>query len=60
MDTARLHMELKLERLMAETFREFRNQRLLQGLQSQNKKALKRKLKKKLQKEQDEERERQR
>lgn len=60
MEVAVLHMELKLERLMTETFREYRKQRLLQGFQSQNKKALKKKLKKKLQKEQEEERERQR
>lgn len=55
-----IHMEMKLERLMTETFKEFRNQRLLLGHQSQNKKALKKKLKKKLQREQEEERERQR
>lgn len=60
MRVANIHMEMKLERLMTETFKEFRNQRLLQGFQSQNKKSLRKKLKKKLQKEQEEERERQR
>lgn len=35
---AKIHMEMRLERLMAETFKEFRNQRLLSGHESKNKK----------------------
>ena len=27
----RIHMEMKMERLMTEIFRDFRNQRLIQG-----------------------------
>ena len=48
---AKIHMEMRLERLMAESFKEFRNQRLLSGHKSKNKKLQKKKLKRKLQKE---------